>query len=1209
MKFKLQSICIGKMPVFLLVAVLLLGINTTYAQCPATLTGSVAVTPATCPSSGTATITTNAGSNPQIYTLLTGPSGVGLNTPQSSNVFSALLAGNYTVQAQCAGNGASVTLSFTIASSYVPLSMSTSVATNCGNGTYTRSDTVNITASNGTLPYQYSLIQSSNPNYADGLSNYSSNSNQPVTAYGTYQARVKDACNAFTTTTVFVMPSLNPVNVSFAAQSPVVCNPTTYQYALSMTDAVTGLPINTAAYAAAGGININIYAQAVGSCTPTGPVLLNYNSDTSANKIAVSLPVSLPAFYAQVISPCGDTTTTCVTAPTASSFPIFFVLGASAQGCGVAGNPFTEKLFVSRYGNLIQPDTLNIYRGTNSSGTLVGTIINPLGDASIALLSGIDTGSYYYSMIDACGVSANGVVSNPAAAAAGSLAITTATNSCYAGGPLTTLSGTSTVVIQVQGFLPGGDNVSSYVIVSGPTNVGVAAYSNSSGQAVQWNNMVPGNYTIAVTTGCGIDTFPLTYVVPGYLTPLKEDITATATLTCGTGTGSIIATTDYNGGLTPSYVLVNGATNTGVDSNSTGIFLSVPPGNYYVELKLVNQTTCSTTPGYYINSNTVTITNPAAGPQITQRIGVICEDGSGNSLTTGAVYLTLSGAPPLKLEYKTAGSPTYIDYTDNAPNDTSITGLQADTVYNLRLTSCGVSTTSSVSVSKLSPLATTTQLQPCAGQPYELDAPQLTGATFKWTNSIGTVVSTSYNYTIPDYTADYDGVYTCTVSFGSCVIRIINVTLNSTLCGEPLSRLIIGGNVFDDGTGIVNGSGIGSASGAQLYMNLINPAGTVIASTAVNSTGTYSLANINPGGYTLQLTTNPGTVDQPQPATQLPSNWVNTGENFGAGAGGTGIVNGLLSVTLTTTNITNADFGIDQLPSANNASVNYPNNVPGTQYAVPALSGSDPEDGTLGTGNTFVIVTIPPAGDTLYYNGTPVVAGQTITNYNPSLLLINPADITTVSTFTYVTVDAAGKQGSTPATITINWINVLPVTLLNFTASKAGSTSLLQWSTAQEIGIKSFEIDAAPDAINFYPIGTVAAQGTGITPANYTFTDTKPVQGINYYRLKIINADGTFSYSGIRSVNFSSTAAQGFTLIPNPADNNAVVSLNELSGTNANLSIINAQGQVVLQQIINAGSLQSNIDITNLQTGIYMAVIVNNGNTYQQKLEVQKAQK
>ncbi|MBK7292010.1 MAG: T9SS type A sorting domain-containing protein [Chitinophagaceae bacterium] len=106
------------------------------------------------------------------------------------------------------------------------------------------------------------------------------------------------------------------------------------------------------------------------------------------------------------------------------------------------------------------------------------------------------------------------------------------------------------------------------------------------------------------------------------------------------------------------------------------------------------------------------------------------------------------------------------------------------------------------------------------------------------------------------------------------------------------------GNVFHDKNGMndyyVNGTGIGIASGTQLYVVLVNGSGNVVKSVAVAADGTYSISNVTPGNYTTRLCTSAGTVGNPAPAASLPALWANTGENIGAGAGSDGVTNGIM---------------------------------------------------------------------------------------------------------------------------------------------------------------------------------------------------------------------------------------------------------------------------------------------------------------------------
>jgi hypothetical protein len=256
----------------------------------------------------------------------------------------------------------------------------------------------------------------------------------------------------------------------------------------------------------------------------------------------------------------------------------------------------------------------------------------------------------------------------------------------------------------------------------------------------------------------------------------------------------------------------------------------------------------------------------------------------------------------------------------------------------------------------------------------------------------------------------------------------------------PFSNLNLSGNVFNDANGLngpgnVDGTGIGTASGSQLYANLLDATGTtVIATVAVNTDGTYNFYGVTPNtNYVVQLSINQGIVGQPAPVKALPAGWVNTGEDCCDNAGSDGTVNGLVPVSVLAVNVINANLGIDRVPDGTNITA-IPQLNPGgvIQVPVPPLVGSDPEDGTLGSGAT-VRIDVLPTNATLYYNGVPVVAGVPITNYNPALLTIdpNPNDASQpalLATFQYSFADAAGVFDPIPNTVNMQFLAPVAIT-------------------------------------------------------------------------------------------------------------------------------------------------------------------------------------
>jgi len=111
-----------------------------------------------------------------------------------------------------------------------------------------------------------------------------------------------------------------------------------------------------------------------------------------------------------------------------------------------------------------------------------------------------------------------------------------------------------------------------------------------------------------------------------------------------------------------------------------------------------------------------------------------------------------------------------------------------------------------------------------------------------------------------------------------------------------MSVINLQGSVLWDINRMDNGTvdGTGTNAGGTLYINLIDDLHLVTAVTAVNPDGGFLFTEITPGSYTLQLTTIPGTPGSPPPFSEMPKNWVYTGEFIGTGAGSDGMADGLL---------------------------------------------------------------------------------------------------------------------------------------------------------------------------------------------------------------------------------------------------------------------------------------------------------------------------
>ena len=195
----------------------------------------------------------------------------------------------------------------------------------------------------------------------------------------------------------------------------------------------------------------------------------------------------------------------------------------------------------------------------------------------------------------------------------------------------------------------------------------------------------------------------------------------------------------------------------------------------------------------------------------------------------------------------------------------------------------------------------------------------------------------------------------------------------------------------------------------------------------------------------------------------------------------------------------------------------------------------------------------------------------------------------------------------TESQVSVTCINppsaVLPLTLLSFDAEKKGGKVETKWQTEQEVNTDYFEVERSTNGVNFSSIGQVKAAGLK-QKKTYAFTDNTPPQyNTLYYRLKMLDKDGSFEYSKVKSI--SSKASKGdIKIYPNPINNSIKAELTAITSGDMDISIIDAFGKVVLtsKQKISEGLNSINLDCPQLAAGMYLFVAKTGGDSFVQKI-------
>jgi hypothetical protein len=172
----------------------------------------------------------------------------------------------------------------------------------------------------------------------------------------------------------------------------------------------------------------------------------------------------------------------------------------------------------------------------------------------------------------------------------------------------------------------------------------------------------------------------------------------------------------------------------------------------------------------------------------------------------------------------------------------------------------------------------------------------------------------------------------------------------------------------------------------------------------------------------------------------------------------------------------------------------------------------------------------------------------------------------------------------------------LPVKLLNFTGTYRSQQTLLNWSTSNELNFDKFEVERSATGSDFVPVGLRTASGTG-SKANYELVDDlSAVAGtIFYYRLKMLDIDGKFSYSQVVLIKKEGKAIQGVTINPNPiAGGMATVKMTAASKGKVEMRINDLSGRLIMKQIQNVyeGNNAISINVEQLKPGIYTLQLI-----------------
>jgi hypothetical protein len=171
--------------------------------------------------------------------------------------------------------------------------------------------------------------------------------------------------------------------------------------------------------------------------------------------------------------------------------------------------------------------------------------------------------------------------------------------------------------------------------------------------------------------------------------------------------------------------------------------------------------------------------------------------------------------------------------------------------------------------------------------------------------------------------------------------------------------------------------------------------------------------------------------------------------------------------------------------------------------------------------------------------------------------------------------------------------SVLAAYLVSFNATLQNNIVQLQWKTTQQNNTAYFTVQKGSDGRQFSDLKQIAASPNSNTLTAYNAIDNNPMQGKNFYRLKMVDKDGAINYSAVVSVENS--VRNLISIAPNPVMDILNVKIPNNNNSKTFFVIADANGKILLQKNITLTQDINNIsfNVQSFAKGVYTIKIIN----------------
>ncbi len=180
---------------------------------------------------------------------------------------------------------------------------------------------------------------------------------------------------------------------------------------------------------------------------------------------------------------------------------------------------------------------------------------------------------------------------------------------------------------------------------------------------------------------------------------------------------------------------------------------------------------------------------------------------------------------------------------------------------------------------------------------------------------------------------------------------------------------------------------------------------------------------------------------------------------------------------------------------------------------------------------------------------------------------------------------------------------VLPIELIHFRGRHDGGVNVLDWVTASESNSALFIVERSGDGLAFGTLGNMAAAGHSQENREYLFRDVHPLEGVSYYRLRMIDVDGSVETSPVITV--AGERKEGLLVYPNPAGSVATVRLPMGIVPPAEVVLRDMTGRVVRSAMVR--SPEDELPLEGLAEGVYSIELAGRGPTMTARFVIERS--